>query len=182
MDELSRHSRVGPWSERRLLRGAQLLQQRLCRLIKECRLSLVTDLNHRDVGKTSVQVRLDRLHDSIKIRTTRDLLGNVFRPDELARPLESRRRWEIRVHRPTTAEPPELIMGPLDGSLLVGVSADRQLADLACCRALFAIPGLDQLRLRLDSYQVISQRRELADRLLTRHRNRYRDPTFRGIP
>ena len=62
-----------------VLCGAQLLQERLCRLIKERRLPLIADLHNRDVGETGVEEWLHRFHDRIKIRTAWDLLGNVFR-------------------------------------------------------------------------------------------------------
>src|SRR6188472_3470568 len=161
-----------------LLRGAQLLQQRLRRLIKECRLPLITDLDNRHISEPSLPIGLDRLHDCIKIGTAGNLLGNVFRPNELARPVEPRWRRKVCVHRPATTKPAELIMGSVNRPLLIGIPADRYLPDLACVRALLLIPGLDQLRLGLNGHKVISEWGELCDRLLTRHCNRDRYTTL----
>jgi hypothetical protein len=80
---------------------AQLVKQRLGSLIKERRLPLVADLHNRRVSEAGLPARLHCLHDCIKIRTTGYLLGDVFRSDELAGPLEPCRRRKVRIHGPS---------------------------------------------------------------------------------
>ncbi len=57
-------------------------------MIKKLPLSLVADLHDRYVREARFPERLYCLHSCVKIRTARNLLGNVFGPDEGARTFE----------------------------------------------------------------------------------------------
>jgi hypothetical protein len=162
--------------------STQLVKQWPGSLIKERHLPLVADLHNRQVSEARLPVRLHCLNDCIKIRaagvSARRRLP-VGRTCWLPRTLPAS---EGQHSRPSRAEPAELIMGALDRALLVRIPADWHLADLARVRALLPVPGLDQLLFWFHSHEMISQWRELSNRLLTRHRNGDRYATLRRVP
>src|SRR5258705_12246900 len=63
--------------------GAQLLQQRARRFFEEQLLTLVADLNERDVGEARFPVLAHRLDDRVEVRSARYGVGDVLRPHEL---------------------------------------------------------------------------------------------------
>ncbi len=101
-------------------------------------------------------------------------------------PGEAHGRREVGVDLPAAGEPAELLVGPLDGRLLGGVPADRDLphgpgpgpdggpGD--------AVPPVDELLLGLDGDEVVGQRRERLQALLAAQRDGDVDAVLGHVP
>src|SRR6478609_7411915 len=88
--------------------GPQCREQRCCRFFEEEVLTLVADLDERDIGEAGFPVGAHRVDDRVEIGATGNGLGDILRTHELGGPGESGGGRKVGVHIPASAEPPEL--------------------------------------------------------------------------
>jgi hypothetical protein len=72
-------------------RRPQRSKQRASGFLQECVLSLVADLDKRNVGEARLPLLAHGFHDRVEVGSARDRLGDVVGSDELGGPGETGR-------------------------------------------------------------------------------------------
>ncbi len=150
-------------------------------------MALVTDLDKGDIGESRFQIRADSRDDPVQVRSTWDGLGDILGTHVLGRRRETGWCRQVRVDRPASGEPAELVMSPLHRGIPVRIPAHRDLSDhpplgqdAGGMTAL--LPAFDDRPVGCDVDQVIGCHGKFVDGLLTGHRHRDGQRDIRQIP